>query len=125
MPRESRGGLRWALPRALHPMHDPARPGVERIAMMHYAAVIPHEYVAAAPLMMPCEIGARRVRPEHIEQRFRFVDGQAVDVRVRTAAQIKRVVSRIWMRTNDRVARAWRIANVRDGRETVTQIAGA
>ena len=56
----------------LRAMHDPAPAGIERVAVVHHTAVVPHHHVADLPLVMPREKILRGVLPQHIEQRFRL-----------------------------------------------------
>ena len=42
--------------------------------MVHQAAVVPDQHVASSPRVLPCEAILRRVRPQRVEQRFRFVE---------------------------------------------------
>src|SRR5256714_4285139 len=43
--------------------HDASRAGVERIAPMHRAAIVPQHQVADPPCMLPGELGTRHVGP--------------------------------------------------------------
>jgi hypothetical protein len=49
-------------------MHDSTRTGIERVAVMHNAAIVPDHDVAGAPLMAPGELWLRRMAPQRVEK---------------------------------------------------------
>src|ERR1700720_2118791 len=51
-------------------VHDTPRGGVEGIAAVHHAAVVPQNEVADTPIIVPGELVAGRVSPDLVEQRF-------------------------------------------------------
>ena len=69
-------------------VHEPARVGRKGVAMMHRAAVIPHEQIPDPPLVLPHVFVLARMRPYLVEQRFAFVDRQTENVRHLAAAEV-------------------------------------
>ena len=97
---------------ALRPVHDTPRRRIECIAPVHGAAVVPDQHVTQPPLMAPGEFRLRGVRPYFVEQRFGFLQRQAVDLRIRPPSEIERVVAAVFVPANDGVAGAGRGADI-------------
>src|SRR5262245_12962228 len=76
-------------------MHDPALPLVECVSAMHAAAIVPHDHVADGPIVIPGELGSGGVCPQRIEQFFRFLEREPVDIRKGAAAKIERIAPRL------------------------------
>ena len=64
----------------LRAMHDPTLACVECISAMHAAAVIPNDHVADCPMVVPGELESGDVAPQRIEQFFRFLEREPVDI---------------------------------------------
>ena len=62
--------------------------------------------------MAPGKLRFRRVRPYFVEQRFGFLQRQAVDSRIRPPSEIERVVASVFVPADDRVAGAGRGADI-------------
>jgi hypothetical protein len=82
------GPLHGLVALALDPMHHASRARIERLAMMHYAAVVPDKKISHAPLVMPRQLRLRRMRPQRFEDFLRFFDQQPVDIGIRPASEI-------------------------------------
>src|SRR5262245_47170638 len=89
-------------------MQNTSGVGVERIAAMHRAAVIPQHEVAGTPLMPPDDFVASRVRPQFVEQPFRFAQRYPTDVSVAPPAKVQHLSSCLRMRAHDRMIDAGR-----------------
>src|ERR1700730_11301130 len=63
-------------------MHDAPRTGVERVAPVHGAAIVPQHQIADAPHVLPGELRPRHVAPQLIEQGFGGRELQPGDVGV-------------------------------------------
>ena len=63
-------------------MHQAPRGGIEGIAPVQGAAVVPHHHVADAPFLAEDELRLRRVRPQRIEQRLALREFQPLDVAI-------------------------------------------
>src|SRR5258706_16267201 len=68
-------------------MHYAARVGIEGIAPVQGAAVIPDHEIADLPLLAECESRLRRMRPERIEQGLAFLELEPDDVAVEPPAE--------------------------------------
>src|SRR5690242_7141586 len=106
-------------------MHDSARGRVKGIAAMHGATVIPKNQVSDAPFVVPGKLLASHVGPQLIEQRFRLGQGQAVYVRVASAAKIEHSSVGFRMRAHQGVVRARRSEGVVGGSDALSQISAA
>ena len=73
---------------ALRAVHDAPRVGIERVAAMHRAAIVPDQDVADFPLVMPRGLRPRGVRPQRIEQSFGFRQRQAAHVSVGPPSEV-------------------------------------
>jgi hypothetical protein len=49
-------------------VHDATRGGIEAVATMHRAAVIPKDQIAGQPLMSPRQPDIRGVRPDFVQE---------------------------------------------------------
>src|SRR6516165_4000407 len=70
-------------------VHDASRGGVEGIAAVHRAAVVPQNKVAHPPVIVPRQLVARRVSPNLIEQRFGSGKRKSVDIGVAAATEVE------------------------------------
>ena len=86
--------------------------------MMQHAAVVPDHDVAGQPVLAPDEPLLDGVRPEFVEQRFRFFNAETDQVRVGTTAQVERVPAGFRVRANERMYRSGGRAHIRDRRVT-------
>ena len=96
----------------LRAVHDAPRSGIERVAAVHDAAVVPQHEVAGAPLVAPRQrIGGGHV-PDAIEQRVRFVERQPLEPRIAAPSEIEMPASGFRMHADERMERAGRGARV-------------
>ncbi len=112
----SRGGTRFTLD--LSPVHNAARAGVERVAPVHGAAIVPQHQVAHLPLVVPGEFFACSDRPQLVEQRFGLRQRQTLNVGISPASEIKR--RGVWFPDACKPADARRRAMSTDRRLAVT-----
>jgi len=78
-----------ALRANLSPVHDAASAGIERVAAVHRAAVVPQHQVAWPPVVPPRQPVIGRVLPDLIQQRVGLLERQAVDVGVAPAPEVQ------------------------------------
>src|SRR3981081_4080926 len=81
-------------------MHHAARVGIEGIAPVQGAAVIPDHEIADLPLLAECESRLRRMRPERIEQGLAFFELEPHDVAVAPPAEEKALAPGFRMRAH-------------------------
>jgi hypothetical protein len=93
----------------LRPEHEPPLAGIERRALVHHAAVVPHHEIADAPLLKLREFFARGMRPQTVEQSLALVQWKSDDIAQRPAAEIERMTLRNGMANDDRMDRAGRL----------------
>jgi sodium-dependent dicarboxylate transporter 2/3/5 len=118
-----------ALSLDLGAVHDASGPGIERVAAVHDAAVVPQHQIAGAPVMPPRQRLAGRDVPDAIEKRVRFVDLEACEPGVPAASEIQmttagfRVDGDEWMQRPGGLAR---IVGRRDaGADVAAAVVGA
>src|SRR5947209_19610927 len=70
-------------------VHQPARRGVEGVAAVHRAAVIPPDQVADPPFLLPGEAFLAGVLPQEIQERLALLDREAEDIGVDAAAEVE------------------------------------
>jgi sodium-dependent dicarboxylate transporter 2/3/5 len=96
----------------LRAMHDAPRTGVERVAAVHDAAVVPQHQIAGAPLVAPRQrIGGRDV-PDAIEQRVGLVERQPFEPRVAASSEIQMAAVGFGVHADERMQRARRLARI-------------
>src|SRR3954469_19335960 len=93
-------------------MHQAAGVGIEGIATVQGAAVVPHHEVADLPYLAESELGLRRMRPELVEELLAFVERHADDPAVPAPAEEQTLASGLGMPLDQRVARARRFAGI-------------
>src|SRR5579863_216142 len=96
----------------LRAVQNPARSGVEGIAPVHGAAIVPQDDVSHLPLDAPGESILRGERPQIVEQRFRLVPRQPGYAGIASPAQIQSLPSGFRMPADQRVPRAGRCDGV-------------
>jgi sodium-dependent dicarboxylate transporter 2/3/5 len=106
-------------------VHDAARSGIERVAAVHDAAVVPQDEIAGAPAVTPrLRIGRCRL-PDAIEQCVRRIERQSLQPRVAASAEIQMLPSGLRVHTDERMEcsgrRAWIVAR----RDAGTDISSA
>src|SRR5581483_4747168 len=110
-------GPRWLdRPGALQlgAVHQPAGGGIEGVAAVHRAAVVPPDEVADLPVLAPGVFLLRRVRPQLVEQRLAFRHRQADDVGVDAAAEKQRLAPGLGMGAHHRLARPRHFRDILD-----------
>jgi phosphate-selective porin len=106
----------------LRAVHDAPRSGIERVAAVHDAAVVPQHEVAGAPLVAPRQrIGGGHV-PDAIEQRVRLVEWQPLEPRIAAPSEIEMPASGFRMDADERMQRAGRGARVVAWRDAGAEI---
>src|SRR5580704_15751006 len=113
----------------LRAMPDAALGGIEGVAAMHGAAIVPQHQVADAPGVQPGVFIARRQRPELVEQRLGLRELETDDVGVAAAAQIKAFATGLRVGADQRVHGARRgpgiVAVGQPGAEIAAAVVGA
>src|SRR5260221_260607 len=94
-------------------MHYAARIGIEGIAPVQGAAVIPDHEIADFPLLAECESRLRRMRPERIEQRLAFLELEPHDVAVAPPAEEQALAPGFRMRAHQPMVCAGSAARIR------------
>ena len=105
-------------------MHQPSRIRVEFIAAVQDTAIVPHDEIADAPLLIPGEFGLARVFPQCIEQGFAVSEVKALDVGVAAAAEKQRLAAGDRMGADDRMVGAGSLARIADLGIAAAQFAG-
>src|SRR4051812_20359827 len=85
-------------------MHYAARIGIEGIAPVQRAAVVPDHEVTDLPLLAECESRLRGMRPELIEQRLALLELEPDDVAIAPPAEEQALAPRFRMRAHQPVA---------------------
>src|SRR4029077_5140850 len=70
-------------------VHDAPRIGVERIAPMHGAAIVPQHQIADAPHVLPGKFRPRHIAPQLVKQSFGRREVKPGDIGVAAAAEIE------------------------------------
>jgi sodium-dependent dicarboxylate transporter 2/3/5 len=73
----------------LRAVHDTPAAGIERVAAVHDAAVVPEHQVAGAPLVTPRQRGVCGRLPDAIEQRVGLVERQPLEPRVAASPEVE------------------------------------
>ena len=113
------------LPFDLRAVHNAPRSGIERVAAVHDAPVVPQHEVADAPLMAPRQRLRGRHVPDAIEQRIGFIERQPFEPRVASATQVEMSASGFWMDADERMKRAGRGARIVARRHAGAQVSTA
>src|ERR1041384_3565379 len=87
-------GLHRAGALELGAVHQAAGRGIEGVAAVHRAAIVPPDEVARLPILPPGEFLLGRVLPQEIEELLAFPNRQAENVGVDAAAAEKRLAGR-------------------------------
>jgi len=85
-------------------MHHAPCIGVERVAPVHHATIVPEKKVALAPMVRKCVLRLGRMRPQQIEQLFALGDRQAFDVTIAAATEKQGASSRHGVYSHERMA---------------------
>ena len=109
----------------LRAMHDASRPGIERVAAVHHAPVVPEDQIADAPLVTPRQRIGSGDLPDAVEQRVRFVERQPLEPRVAAASEVEMPTSGLGMRADQRMQRAGRGARIVGRRDTGADVPAA
>src|SRR5262249_51200328 len=73
----------------LSPVHDAAAVGIECIAPMHGAAIVPQHEIAHAPDMLPTELAAIDDAPQLVEQRLGLGNLEPDQIGIAAATEIE------------------------------------
>jgi hypothetical protein len=114
--------LAWTLSLDLDAVHHAALAGVEWIAPMNQAAVVPYQGVPDAPLVPPHKLRARSVRPELVQQALAFFQGQPDNVAIAATAEIQRFAPRYGVGPKHRMAGTGSLPRIGDLLETLAQL---
>src|SRR4051812_37543408 len=106
-------------------VHDASRSGVEGIAAVHRAAVVPQNEVADPPVIVPGQLVAGRVSPNLIEQRFGLGERESVDIGVVAPTEIEALATRFGMRADEWVDGARGLARIVARRHAGSDVAAA
>ena len=106
-------------------VHDAPRAGVERIAAVHDAAVVPQHQVAGAPLVAPGQRVRGRDVPDAIEQRVGFIERQPLEPCVAAPAEIQMPAPGLGVDAHEGVERPWRGARIVGRRHAGAKVAPA
>jgi sodium-dependent dicarboxylate transporter 2/3/5 len=106
-------------------VHDAPRAGVEPVAAVHDAAVVPQHQVAGAPLVAPGERVRGRDVPDAIEQRVGLVERQPFEPRVAAPAEIQMPAPGLGVDAHERMERSWRGARIVGRRHAGANVAPA
>src|SRR5712691_9765866 len=79
---------------------------------MHRAAVVPHDQVSDAPVVVPGERRVRRVAPEAVQQRLGFLHPETLDVRIAPASEVEAASPCLRMGGDQRVQRSGRTTRI-------------
>jgi len=113
----------------LSAVHDTPRPGIERIASVHDAAVVPEHEIAGAPTMAPRQAIGGGDGPDVIEQRVGFVERKPLEPGVAPPSKIQMPASSFGMDGHERVQRArrgaWIVARRDAGADVAAAVVGA
>src|SRR5690242_17418695 len=105
-------------------MHDAPGLGIEGIAPMQHAEIVPHENVAHLPAMAHGKARLGRMRPQRIEQAFALGQVKAEHICIRTPAEEESLAAGPWLGANERMMRANSLADVGDLFVSLAQHAG-
>src|SRR5262249_17810611 len=108
----------------LRAMHQAAQALVEGIPPMHDAAIVPQHEIAGAPFLVPRELLLRGMRPDSVQKLLAFLDGEAVDIGARTAAEEERLAPGDRMQADQGVHCTGRVTHVEGALEALAQLAG-
>jgi sodium-dependent dicarboxylate transporter 2/3/5 len=109
----------------LRAVHDSAAAGVERVAAVHDASVVPQDQVAGTPLVTPGQRVGRGRRPDALEQRVGLVERQPLEPRIPAPAEIEMLSPRLGVQADQRMQRAGRAARIVARRDPRTDVAPA
>src|ERR1700730_1647521 len=105
-------------------VHQPAALRIALGAAMQRAAIVPHDEVADAPLLVPGQLRARRMPPQLVEQLLALFDRHPLDIGVAAAAEKEGPAAGHRMGSDNRVAGPRRLAGIGDLRHATAQFAG-
>ena len=114
-----------ALSLDLRTVHDTPRSGIEGIAAVHGAAVVPDDEIAGLPAVTPRQPISGCDLPDAIEQGVRFIERQPFEPRVAAAAEIQMPAARFRMRADERMQRAGRGAGIIGRRDAGANVSAA
>src|SRR5712671_7413304 len=97
----------------LRSVHQPASCGVQGVAAMHGAAIVPPYQIADAPILTPREFLLRRMRPEKVQEAFALRDRKADDIGIDPASKEQRLATGFRMGADDRLARSGHLSRLR------------
>src|SRR5207237_4899915 len=94
--------------------HQAAGRGVEGVAAVHRAAIVPPHEIADLPFLCPGELVLDHVSPELIEQRLARRDRQPDHIGIDAAAETERFLAGFGMGADHRLARARHLGDILD-----------
>src|SRR5690349_6469091 len=106
-------------------VHQAAGRGIERVAAVNRAAIVPPDEVARLPILPPSEFPLGRVLPEEIEEPLAHTDRQAEDIGVDAPAEEQRLAARLGMGADERLHRPRYFCYVIDRLEPLMRAAAA
>ena len=106
-------------------MHDAPRAGIERVAAVHDAAVVPQHQVAGAPLVAPRQRISGGRFPDAVEQRVGLVERQTFEPRVPASTEIQMPASGLGVGADERMECARRGARIISWRDTGADVSAA
>src|SRR5215470_562999 len=95
-------------------VHDAPALGIERVAAVESAAVVPQDEIVQSPFLAEGELRPRNARPEFVEQRLALRQLETDDVAIASTSKEQRRPTRLRVQDHERVARTRCLARIGD-----------